>query len=247
MEDVGWLSHGSTAEQKCRHPLDVCELTHENGVSHQVLRREMSASRTQRLVSSDFVKAVAYDHARPRTTKQRSRNSRAETADLRWLLRVRKDALPMTRCRTCINPPMPGLSARMALTPTSLSIPGRGMRGKPSAGRRRAPPPAAGRSAEARTPDTRGRLARSLTRREDWPSDAVGVRRTGGDLLPCPDQLALQPSPSYGHRQSRSPQCCWHLLGPLLMNPTSCLEDKGLTAILGVPGHPPCMFRNDAK
>jgi hypothetical protein len=27
-------------------------------------------------------------------------------------------------------------------------------------------------------------MARSLTRREDWPRDAVGVRRPGGDLLP---------------------------------------------------------------
>ena len=56
---------------------------------------------------------------------------------------------------------------------------GRGKRGKPSAGRRRTPPPPAGRSAAARTP-TPGRLARSLTRREDWPRDAVGVRRPGG-------------------------------------------------------------------
>jgi hypothetical protein len=51
-------------------------------------------------------------------------------------------------------------------------------------GRRRTPPPPAGRSAEARTPDAGGRLARSLTRREDWPRDAVGVRRPGGDPLP---------------------------------------------------------------
>jgi hypothetical protein len=29
-----------------------------------------------------------------------------------------------------------------------------------------------------------GRLARSLTRREDWPRDAVGVRQSGDDFLP---------------------------------------------------------------
>jgi hypothetical protein len=37
-------------------------------------------------------------------------------------------------------------------------------------------------------------MARSLTRREDWPRDAVGVRRPGGDQLPRPDdQLAKTP------------------------------------------------------
>ena len=32
-----------------------------------------------------------------------------------------------------------------------------------------------------------GRMARSLTQREDWTRDAVGVRRFGGDLFPSPD------------------------------------------------------------
>ena len=56
--------------------------------------------------------------------------------------------------------------------------------GEATWGRRRTPPPPAGRGAAARTPDTGGRLARSLTRREDWPRDAVGVRRSGGNSLP---------------------------------------------------------------
>jgi hypothetical protein len=38
-----------------------------------------------------------------------------------------------------------------------------------------------------------GRMARSLTRREDWPRDAVGVRRPGGDPLPRPDDQPAQP------------------------------------------------------
>jgi hypothetical protein len=34
-------------------------------------------------------------------------------------------------------------------------------------------------------------MARSLTRREDWPRDSVGVRRPGGD--PLPQSLSRQP------------------------------------------------------
>jgi hypothetical protein len=51
-------------------------------------------------------------------------------------------------------------------------------------------PPAAGRSATARTPHEAlplGRMARSLTRREDWPRDALGVGRPGGE--PAPPRL----------------------------------------------------------
>ncbi|WP_322757583.1 hypothetical protein [Synechococcus sp. CBW1107] len=37
-------------------------------------------------------------------------------------------------------------------------------------------------------------MARSLTRREDWPRDAVGVRRPGGNsLTPLPVLQGAQP------------------------------------------------------
>ena len=67
------------------------------------------------------------------------------------------------------------------------------MRGKPSGRRRRTPPPPASRSAVTRTPDEGGRLARSLTRREDWPRDAVGVHLVAIPLPHC--RCCRVPSP----------------------------------------------------
>ena len=66
-----------------------------------------------------------------------------------------------------------------------------------------------GRNGETRTHPL-GRLARSLTRREDWPRDAVGARWRGGNSLPPlpvvqvaqPGDRPLEPS---GHG-SRKPK-----------------------------------------
>jgi hypothetical protein len=75
-------------------------------------------------------------------------------------------------------------------SPAAPAGKGAGWRRKPPEGRRRTPPPPAGHGKDAPLE----RLARSLTRREDWPSDAVGVRRSGGNSLPpLPVLQVVQP------------------------------------------------------